>query len=126
GTEEMMRRTTLAVCRVLAAFILTGFAAAGVARADEAAGHYNLALQYKREGKPADAIAECEKAVSLRPDYAAAHLTRGNLYRAQNDLPRAAGELEKAAKLQPKDSTAHANLGAVYVRMKRLDDGIRE
>ena len=62
------------------------------ARADEAADHYNLALQYKRTGKTAEAIAECQKAIQLRPDYASAHLTLGNLYRSQADYEHAAGE----------------------------------
>ena len=71
-----------------------------VARADEAAGHYNLALQYKREGKIPAAIGECEKAIKVRPDYAAAHFTLGNLYRAQGDYAKAAGEYETTVKLQ--------------------------
>src|SRR4051812_13703049 len=96
------------------------------ARADEASGHYNLGLQLKREGKIPQAIAECEKALALRPDYAAAHLTLGNLWRAQGNYQKAAASYEATVKLQPKDSTAHANLGAAYVRLKRVDDGIRE
>ncbi|HTA19780.1 MAG TPA: tetratricopeptide repeat protein, partial [Polyangia bacterium] len=62
--------------------------AASPARADEAGGHYTLALQYKREGKLPDAIAECQRALQLRPDYAAAHFTLGNLYRGQGDYAR--------------------------------------
>src|SRR5450432_1356162 len=89
------------------------------ARADEGASHYNLALQYKREGKLAEAIAECEKAIQLRPDYAAAHLTLGNLYRGKGDYARAVTEFERTTKLQPKDATAHANLGAAYARLNR-------
>src|SRR5215475_7163190 len=104
-----MRRSSVAMLAGALGTVLA--AAAHPALADEAAGHYNLALQYKRDGKLMEAITECERAVSLRPDYAAAHLTLGNLYRAQNDYPRAAGEYEKTVKLQPKDSTAHANLG---------------
>src|SRR5450755_3338767 len=115
-----MRRTT-----VIAAFGLA-LLAPMVARADEAAGHYNLGLQYKREGKTAEAIAECQSAIKLRPDYAAAHATLGNLYRANGDYQKAAGEYEITVKLQPKDAQAHANLGAAYARIKRPDDAIRE
>ena len=60
----------------------------GLAQADEAAGHYNLAVQYKREGKLTEAVAECQKAIQLRPNYAAAHMTLGSLYRAQKNYPR--------------------------------------
>ena len=81
-----MRRTTVIAALGLALLGSTP------ARADEAAGHYNLALQYKREGNTQAAIGECETAVKLRPDYAAAHFTLGNLYRAEGDYARAAGE----------------------------------
>src|SRR5437762_13841330 len=110
----------------LAVTVLAATSFAGRARADEAAGHYNLGLQLKREGKTAEAIAEMEKAIKLRSDYAAAYLSLGNLWRAQGEYAKAATALEQAVKLQPKDALSHANLGAVYVRQKRLDQGIRE
>ena len=77
-----MRRMTL--------IAVLGLALLGsvTARADEAAGHYNLALQHKREGNTSAAIGECETALKLRPDYAAAHFTLGNLYRGQGDYAR--------------------------------------
>ena len=71
-----MRR--IAVLRLgLVALVLLGPV---VARADEAASHYNLALQFKREGKIPEAIAACEKAIAARKDYAAASSgwTRGS------------------------------------------------
>ena len=61
----------------------------GAARGDEAATHYNLGLQLKRQGKTAAAIGEVEKAINLRPDYVAAHFTLGNLWRAQGDYDKA-------------------------------------
>ena len=104
-----MRGTTVALA--LAVFAI-GLGRAAPARADEAAGHYNLALQLKREGKTPEAVAECEKAISLRPDYAAAHMTLGNLWRSQGNYQRAADEYERTLKLQPKDAQTHGNLGA--------------
>src|SRR5712671_6176707 len=114
-----MARTNTAMGLLVLALAL---AAPRSARADEAAGHYNLGLQLKREGKLPEAIAECEKAIALRPDYAAAHLTLGNLWRAQGNYQKAAGEYEQTVKLQPKDALAHGNLGASYVRLKRVDE----
>src|SRR5262245_28856055 len=65
--RTMMRRNTLAAATgALAAFLAIALGAGGMAHADEAAGHYNLALQYKREGKVAQAISECERAIALR------------------------------------------------------------
>src|SRR5258707_851500 len=79
---QMRRRATAALTLGLTVGLAVGLTvlAPRPARADEAAGHYTLALQYKREGKVPDAIAECQKALEIRPDYAAAHLTLGNLY----------------------------------------------
>ena len=48
--------------------------APGVARADDAAGHYNLCVQFKREAKLTEAVGECLKAIQLRSNYAAAHM----------------------------------------------------
>jgi protein O-GlcNAc transferase len=123
--RAMRQRVPVRVLGVSAALALT-LTWAPPARADEAAGHYNLCLQYKREGKVPDAIAECQKAVQVRADYAAAHLSLGNLYRGQGDYAHAADEFAKTAKLQPKDATAHANLGAALVRLKKVDEGIKE
>ena len=94
-----MSRTTLAS---LATALAVALLAPPAARADEAAGHYNLCVQFKREGKIPEAIAECQKAISARADYAAAHRSLGNLYRAQGNYELAAGEFEKTTKLQPK------------------------
>src|SRR4051812_5042665 len=54
------------------AFLAMALAFAPPARADDAAVHYNTGLMLKHEGRTAEAIAEVEKALSLRPDYAAA------------------------------------------------------
>ena len=93
---------------VLAAAMLAG--GARPAMADDAATHYNLGLQYKREGKIPDAIAEVEKALKLRPSYAAALFTLGNLWRAQGNYAKAAEQYEKVVKLEPNDAMAHGNL----------------
>ena len=44
--------------------------------------------------------------------------------RSRATYAKAAAALEKAVELQPKDAGARANLGAVYLRQKRIDDGI--
>ena len=81
-----MRADKAAATAALAALLLAAsFVAAGTARADEAAGHYNLGLQLKREGKIPQAIAACDKAITLRPVYAAAHLTLRNLWRQHSE-----------------------------------------
>ena len=87
--SSRVKRTTTSAALLLSLLI------PGMAHADDAAGHYNLAVQYKREGKLTDAVGECLKALQLRPNYAAAHMTLGSLYRAQNNYAGAATEYEK-------------------------------
>ena len=106
--SSRMKRTTTSAALVLALLL------PGLARADDAAGHYNLALQHKREGKLTEAVAECQKAIPLRPNYAAAHMTLGSLYRTQKNYPGAVAEYEKVVKLEPKDALGHYNLGVAY------------
>src|SRR5260221_6396022 len=58
-SEAAMQRQTAALkLGTLGLTLALALVAPGPARADEAAGHYTLALQYKREGKVPDAIAE--------------------------------------------------------------------
>ena len=58
----MSRTTPVAMTALLAVALLAPVAA----HADEAAGHYNLAVQFKREGKITDAIASKRKSRSRR------------------------------------------------------------
>src|SRR4051794_7679901 len=105
-------RGLLAGCGLFLAFQLPALPSlTRSAHADDAATHYNMGLQLKRQGKLAEAINEVEKAIELRSDYAAAHFTLGNLWRAQGDLPKAAKSLERAVELQPQDAAARSNLG---------------
>src|SRR5664279_4743342 len=104
-------------------FVL-GLGLATPACADDAAVVYNQGLILKRQGKTAEAIAEMKKAIAARKDYAAAWFSLGNLYRGEGDYTNAVQAYQKCTALQPKDAPGHANLGALYIRMKRIDDGI--
>ena len=79
----------------------------GLARADEAADHYNLAVQYKREGKMTEAMAECLKAIPLRSNYAAAHMHAGQPLPRAEQLPEGGRRVREGVKLEPKDAQAH-------------------
>jgi tetratricopeptide (TPR) repeat protein len=117
-----MKRTWLPTI-VLASGL--SFSLARPAVADEAADHYNLGLSLKRQGKTAAAIEEVKLAVSARQNYAAAWFTLGNLYRAQGDYDNALQAYQKCIALQPANADARANLGALFIRMKRVDEGIK-
>jgi hypothetical protein len=79
---ETMKKAALIATSLLFALWLTP------TWADDAATHYNMGLQLKRQGKISDAIVEVEKAIQLRSDYGAAHFTLGNLWRTQGITPR--------------------------------------
>ena len=97
-----------------------GIALARPAAADEAAEHYNQALNLKRQGKTAEAIEEAKLAVAVRQNYAAAWFTLGNLYRTEGDYTNALQSYQKSIALQPANADARANLGVLYIRMKRI------
>ena len=94
--------------------------------ADDAATHYNMALQLKQQGDVPGALAAVNRAIAARPDYAAAYFTQGNLFRQVDKLEEAAQSYRKTLELSPKMVEARGNLGAVYVRLGRLDEGIKE
>ena len=97
--SSRVKRTTMLAALAVLTLALIG---SGVAHADPAADQYNLAVQLKREGKIPEAIASCQKALSLRSNYAAAHRTLSSLYRAQGNYKQAVVELEATLKIEPR------------------------
>ena len=64
-----------------------------MAQADDAAGHYNLAVQYKREGKITEAVAECQKALKLRPELRRGAHDAGQPVPRPEELPDGGGRI---------------------------------
>ncbi len=59
--------------------------------------YYQLALLYRMQWKPDEALALLLEAVRLDPGFAAAHVALAEVYAVRNDLPAARRHAEMAA-----------------------------
>jgi tetratricopeptide (TPR) repeat protein len=64
--------------------------------------HLNLAAVARREGRLADAVAECRKALTRMPDLADAHLLLGDTLRDEQRVDEAHAEYREAMRLDPR------------------------
>jgi TonB family protein len=74
------------------------------------------------KGEFALALADYDKAVSLKPDSAIAFLNRGKTYFGMNDLSKAGADFDKAIELDAKDSKAFFNRGSLREKQGDLDN----
>jgi len=85
-------------------------------RAPERAGlHVQIALALHRLGKDDDAIAELERATSLRPNLAVAWLTLGEIHAQRGNAARAISALRRALAIEPSDARASALLSRALI-----------
>jgi tetratricopeptide (TPR) repeat protein len=74
--------------------------------------HNNLAFEYSRiPGRMADAIAEYQVALKIRPDYPEAHFNLGNALLAVGKPADAIAQFRAAVQAAPLYAEAHNNLG---------------
>jgi tetratricopeptide (TPR) repeat protein len=98
--------------------------------------HYSLGAAREREGRTAEAVAEYEAALRIRPGYVWAENNLGRLLALAGDLPGAIGHLEAAVRGAPRSALPRLNLGlaleaagrageaaAQYAEAARLDPG---
>ena len=76
--------------------------------------HVALSKQRLNEGKLADAIAEMEKAVELKPDFADLRFTLGGLLIDASRPMDARGQFEQALRINPKFFKAKISLARVH------------
>src|SRR5438132_10469409 len=99
--------------------------------------HTNLAQNLTHSGRFTEAIAECQKALKIKPDWAAAHNNLGvALLRNKQSGDGALGHdgavdeaiehYRKALQINPDFTQAHKNLGIVFVRKGQLDEAIAQ
>ncbi|PYI77578.1 MAG: hypothetical protein DMF01_00955, partial [Verrucomicrobia bacterium] len=99
--------------------------------------HTNLAQTLTHSGRFAEAIAECEKALQIKPDFAAAHINLGvALLRNKQSGDGALGhdgavdeaieQYRKALQINPDFTQAHKNLGIVFFRKGQMDEAIAQ
>ena len=105
-------------------------------RLDEAAGHYQQAVQIQpgdasiynslgicqamQQNRDA-AAASFRRAIELKPDLPHAHSNLGNVYKELGHLPQAVECYQQAVRLKPDFAEAHNNLGNLLRELKKLD-----
>jgi tetratricopeptide (TPR) repeat protein len=92
----------------------------------DAVAHNNLGVAYYQKGEWDKAIAEYQKAVSLRPRYADAHNNLGAAYAGKGMLDEAIAAHKQALAIRPDLLRAHLNLGVSYNKKGELDKAIEE
>ena len=99
--------------------------------------HTNLAQNLSHSGRFAEAIAECQEALKIKPDFAAAHNNLGvALLRNKQSGDGALGHdgavdeaiehYRKALQINPDFTQAHKNLGIVFFRKGQMDEAIAQ
>ena len=99
--------------------------------------HTNLAQTLSHSGRFAEAIAECQEALKIKPDFAAAHNNLGvALLRNKQSGDGALGHdgavdeaiehYRKALQINPDFTQAHKNLGIVLLRKGQMDEAIAQ
>src|SRR5437899_2551694 len=98
--------------------------------------HTNLAQTLSQSGRFAEAIAECQKALKIKPDFAAAHNNLGTALQDKQSGDSASGDYRavdeaiehyrKALQIKPDFTQAHSNLGNALLQTGRTDEAIAQ
>jgi len=91
---------------------------------DYAVAHKDLADQYYKIGRFAEAIPHYQKSLELQPDDAGACYNLGLALFQAGDITAATTAFERATRLQPDFADAHYNLGLGYQQAGRANDAI--
>ncbi len=112
---------------------------AGGGRLEEAASHFNKALEINpqfdqalhnsgmmlvQQRKPQEAIEQFSKAVEINPNFLEAYNKLGAALAETGRLDEAAVALSKALEINPRHPTAHANMALVLERQGKLDEAV--
>ena len=90
------------------------FKALTVAHPELGGPHANLALIYRQAGKPAESVAELEKAVQASPRQPIFHNQLGIAYRLNGQFTKAREAYEKAIGLDADYAAPYLNLGILH------------
>ena len=106
------------------AFLLTAIRM----KPDFAEAHFNLGNEYSHLGRPADALAEYERAVKLSPEFALARINLGGILIAiPGRREEGIRQLQESIRLAPGLALAHLNLAVALSTMPgRSEDAIHE
>ena len=92
----------------------------------DAAGHHQLGVALKGQGKLDEAIREYQEAIRLKPDFAAAQSDLGVALAEQGKFEPAIAAQREAIRLQPDDANYHHRLGYVLQKSGSLARAISE
>lgn len=84
--------------------------------------HYLLGNSLRGQGRIADAAAQYERALILKPDYAEAHNNLGAILNEQGRRDDAATHYERALAIRPGYADVHSNLGLLRATQGRVAD----
>lgn len=91
-----------------------------------APGYNNLAIALNEEGKTAEAIANLQEAVRLRPSYGVAHFNLATLYAKAGRFDEAARHQHEAVRLYPRFADARNNLGQILATRGEMESAARQ
>jgi len=86
--------------------------------------HVQRALAYLAKGVWEQAIAECERAIAMKPDLAEAYSVLGNALQQSGKLAEAEKNYSQAIALAPNDARVRANLGNLYAEEQKWQQAI--
>ncbi len=86
--------------------------------------HVQRASAYFAKGVWEQAIAECQRAIAMKPDMAEAYSILGNALLQSGKLAEAEQNYSQAMALDPNDAKVRANLGNLYAEEKKWSQAI--
>jgi tetratricopeptide (TPR) repeat protein len=93
---------------------------------DDAPTHYNLGLVMALVGRPAEAVAEYERALDRDPGHVEARSNLAAMLVRQGKLDQASRQLERVLAMDPENANAHTNLGLVLAQRGQVERAVRE
>lgn len=88
--------------------------------------HYDLGVDYLKNGNSAMAVRELQAALALDERQPRIHHALAEAYRVTGRFPEAETHLRRAIEINPAYQGARLSLSALYVQMERYEDAIRE
>ena len=86
----------------------------------------NLGLDYFKQGRFDEAIAQYQNALAIKPDFADAHYNLGMVLDKKGQTDEAVSQYQEAIRIKPDDADAHNNLGNALGEKGRIDEAIQE
>jgi tetratricopeptide (TPR) repeat protein len=86
--------------------------------------HYLLGVTLVQKGRLDEAAAHYERALELKPDFAEAHNNLGAALRQKGRVPEAIVQYQQALALDPGNAGIHGNFGNALFRNKQVDEAI--